>query len=49
MSTEGIMALIVWNGWMRRWHVRGRDHGSGREEWVDAQMACPRKGSWLWS
>jgi len=49
MSAEGIMDLVVRNGWMRRWHVHGRDHGSDCVEWVDAQMACPRKGSWLWS
>ena len=30
MSSEGSMVLVVRERWASRWHVHGREHGSGR-------------------
>ena len=45
MSTEGIMTLGGRRWRTIRWHVLGRDHGSGCEESVDEQKVCSRKGA----
>ena len=45
MSTEERIALGG-RKWRRsRWYALGRDHRYIREELVDEQMVCPRKGS----